>query len=65
MGRPRKGPWRRGKNGHWYTTLGKKNVKVADKSESYDEAFLKFAHILSVRDIEERFVVGSNPIGPT
>jgi integrase len=50
MSRKRKGPWQRSQNGHWYTTIGHKNVKVADKSDSYDVAFKKYVAILSVRD---------------
>ena len=52
MARPRKGPWRRSQNGHWYTTLNRKNVKVADKGDSYEEAFKKYVEILNVRDVE-------------
>lgn len=47
MARPRKGPWRRGKNGHWYTTLGRKLVKVADKAASHAEAFQEYAKLLA------------------
>jgi hypothetical protein len=50
MGRKRKGPWRRGQNGHWYTTIARKIVKVADKDESYDEAFQKYVELVNVRD---------------
>ena len=35
MGRRRKGPWKRKgqtKDDHWYTTIGKQTVKVADGS---------------------------------
>jgi integrase len=52
MGRNRKGPWRRGQNGHWYTTIGRKIVKVADKADSYDTAFKKYVELLNVRDTQ-------------
>lgn len=52
MGRPRKGPWRRAQNRHWYTTLDKKIVKVADKRATYDEAFSKFAERLTAPEVE-------------
>jgi integrase/recombinase XerC len=51
MSRNRKGPWRRGQNGHWHTTIGRKIVKVADKGESYEAAFQKYVELLNVRDI--------------
>lgn len=47
MARPRKGPWRRGQNGHWYTTLGKRNVRVADKADSYEDAFRRYVELLN------------------
>ena len=31
MARPRKGPWRRGQKGRWYTIIGREIVKLADK----------------------------------
>lgn len=52
MARPRKGPWRRSQNGHWYTTVSRKNVKVADKGESYEEAFRKYVELLNVREVD-------------
>ncbi len=42
MARPKRGPWRRGTKGAWYTTVGRKLVWVADKSATYEEAFQKF-----------------------
>lgn len=47
MARQRKGPWRRGQDGHWYTTIGRKLVKVADKSASYAEAFHEYAQLIA------------------
>lgn len=50
MGRRRKGPWqRKGQTAdkHWYTTLGRETVKVADQSCTYDEAFRKYAELLA------------------
>ncbi|WP_428305821.1 tyrosine-type recombinase/integrase [Lacipirellula sp.] len=49
MGRRRKGPWRRGGKGPWYTTIGRENVRVADPDASYDSAFQKYVEILSER----------------
>ena len=51
MGRQRKGPWRRGRSGHWFTTRNRKVIKVADKSESYDSAFQKYIELLNIHDI--------------
>jgi hypothetical protein len=50
MARPRKGPWRRGEKGHWYTTIGRENIKLADKSKSYEEAFDEYIKLLSCRE---------------
>lgn len=48
MARKRKGPWRRGQNGHWYTTIGRKIVKVADGDRTYEQAFQEYAKIVSL-----------------
>jgi len=52
IGRPTNGvhlkrPWRRGEKGHWYTTIGREIIKLADKSKSYDEAFDEYIKLLS------------------
>lgn len=47
MARQRKGPWRRGQNGHWYTTIGRKLVKVADKTTSYADAFQAYVELVA------------------
>src|SRR4051794_37233636 len=41
MGRKRS-IWRRGQNGHWYTTVRGKQIHVADKATSYDDAWSAF-----------------------
>jgi integrase len=50
MARPRKGPWRRGEKGHWYTTIGREIIKLADKSKSYEDAFDEYIKLLSCRE---------------
>ncbi len=52
MGRRRKGPWqRKGKTAdkHWYTSIGRQTVKVADKSSSYEEAYQKYVELVADR----------------
>ena len=46
MARKRKEPWRRGQNGHWYTTIGRTNVKVAEKECNYEQAFQVYAKVI-------------------
>ena len=50
MARRRKGPWKRKgetKDNHWYTTIGKQTVKVADGKLSYKDAFEKYTQLLA------------------
>lgn len=47
MARKRKGPWRRKQDQHWYTTIGRKLAKVADKECTYEKAFQEYAKIVS------------------
>ncbi len=47
MPRKRRGPWQRKQDGHWYTTIGRKLVKVADCDCTYEQAFQEYAKIVS------------------
>lgn len=47
IARQRKGPLRRGQDGSWYTTIGRRNVKVADKECTYEQAFQEYAKVVS------------------
>ncbi len=50
MARRRKGPWRRKgetKDNHWYTTIGKQTLKVADGSATYQQAYDKYVQLLA------------------
>ncbi|QDV72464.1 tyrosine-type recombinase/integrase [Botrimarina mediterranea] len=37
MGRKRRGPWQRSQDGAWYTTIGRKSVKVGEAGQPYAE----------------------------
>lgn len=50
MGRRRKGPWKRKvqtNDIHWYTTIGRQTVKVADGSATYQQAYGRYVHLLA------------------
>ncbi len=62
MARRRKGPWKRKgetKDNHWYTTIGKQTMKVAEGTATYQQAYEKYVQILADNgDIEpEQFTI--------
>jgi integrase len=51
MARPRKGgPWQRNGKGPWYTTIGRRNERVADAGDTYDQAYKKYVKFLAETD---------------
>lgn len=51
MSRRRKGPWKRGGKGSWYTTIGRNAIRVADAEDSYNEAFKKMAEVVAATEV--------------
>jgi hypothetical protein len=58
MGRKRKGPWLRGQNRSWYTTVGCRNIRLGSADDSWETIERRYAAELSKTDRDTDWTVG-------